>query len=353
MSGQPANAAGQQGDRSWDALYAETAAALLAPRRLFPILLVCVPMVAAQGRFSASGEAVWVAAGMCLLFVATGPFGWRALLPRGRRTRWLPLRLLAYAALGGVAPLLGWLLPKALHMGETFLTGGVNLLISASLFWVGGWGLARDIDQEIGLRRAQARAEAAQREAERAQLLALRAQLDPHFLFNTLNAIAEWCRQDAAVAERALLRLAGLLRRVLEGVRAPTWPLARELDVARDLLELHSVRDPERFAARWELPDPLPAVEVPPLLLLPLVENAIKHGPAQGHSGSLALGVEREGAGWQVWVRNPGPFAGERDGGQGLEMVRRRLELAWPGLARLEIGTEGGSTLARVWLPQG
>ena len=325
--------------------------ALLAPRRLLPILLVCVPMVAAQGRFSASGRAVWVAAAMCLLFVAVGPFGWRALMPRGRPLRWRGARLLAYGALGGLVPLVGWILPRTLSIGETFLTAGVNLLISTSLFWVGGWGLARDVDLELGLRHAQARAAAAQLEAERAQLLALRAQLDPHFLFNTLNAIAEWCREDAVVAEQALLRLAALLRRMLEGVRAPHWPLARELDLVGDLLELHSVRDPERFAVRWSLPAPIPEVAVPPLLLFPLAENAVKHGPALGHRGTMSVTLTPDEGGWLLTLRNPGPFEGERAGGQGLDMVRRRLELAWPGAGRLEVAAEGAETVARLWLP--
>ena len=95
--------------------------------------------------------------------------------------------------------------------------------MSLALFLVGGFGLGRDIWFEDRLARAEARAVALAREAERAQLLALRAHLDPHFLFNTLNAIAEWCREDGETAERAVLRLSAMLRTVL-GRRARRRP---------------------------------------------------------------------------------------------------------------------------------
>ena len=75
-----------------------------------------------------------------------------------------------------------------------------SLLVEVALFWVGGWGLARDIDFEENLRKERARARELLREKEHAELMALKSHLDPHFLFNTLNAIAEWCRADGRVA---------------------------------------------------------------------------------------------------------------------------------------------------------
>ena len=89
------------------------------------------------------------------------------------------------------------------------------MLVCLALFLVGGWGLARDIWFERRLARAEAQVVGLAREAERAQLMALRTHLDPHFLFNTLNAIAEWCRQDGETAERAVLQLSAMLRTVL------------------------------------------------------------------------------------------------------------------------------------------
>ena len=246
-------------------LWRETLRGLLAPRRALPIGLVCVPLVLAQVRFSHSGHAVWAALLMCGLFVALGPFAWRLLVSRGPGGSWRPLMLLLYGAFGALPALLGWWIPRRLGIGETFLTAGINLSVSAALFWVGGWGLARDLELEQGLVHERARAEALAREAERSQLLAIRAQLDPHFLFNTLNAIAEYCREDGVLAERAILMLSGLLRRVLQGAQAATWPLSAELELARDLLALHHLRDPGRFEPRWVLAPGCEAVPVPPL----------------------------------------------------------------------------------------
>jgi LytS/YehU family sensor histidine kinase len=266
------------------------------------------------------------------------------------------LLLLMYGIIGGLPAAVGWLLPEAFGLGETFLTAGINLFVSAALFWVGGWGLARDIDLELGLQREHARAESLAREAERVQLLAMRAHLDPHFLFNTLNAIAEYCREDGLLAERAILQLSALLRKVLQGAQAPTWPLEQELALARDLLELHHIRDPDRFDIRWCVADDCGALRVPPLLLLPLVENAMKHGPGAGHRGELSLEVLQDSDGSLcITLRNPGPFAGLRPGGQGVDTVQRRLGLAYAGVARLTLrqvdGAAGPCTEAALVLP--
>jgi two-component system sensor histidine kinase AlgZ len=346
-------AAGQQPAGRW-ALFVETIAALAAPRRAVPILLVTVPLVLAQHRFSPSGQAVWVAVAMCVLFLTLAPFTWRVLVSRGASGRLQPLLMLVYGLIGGLPAALGWLLPEAFGLGETFLTAGINIFVSAALFWVGGWGLARDIDLELGLERERARSQALAREAERAQLLAIRAQLDPHFLFNTLNAIAEYCREDGALAERAILQLSALLRRVLEGAQAATWPLQDELALARDLVSLHRIRDPERFELRWEPEPGYASVPVPPLLLLPLVENAMKHGPGAGHRGTVSLELVSQGDSLRLRLRNPGPYRGPREGGQGLDNVRRRLELAYVSaiLELREIEHDGAPhTLTELVLP--
>src|SRR5690606_25513525 len=257
-------------------LLRHTLAALLTPRRLIPIALVSAPLIAAQHSYSRDPGALPLGLAMCVLFALLAPFLWRTLAGRGTPG------LLAYGLAGAaVVGLLGLVVPRVLGVGPTFITARESLLVSLALFWVGGWGLGRDIELEVSLARANARADDLAREAERAQLLALRSHLDPHFLFNTLNAIAEWCRTDGETAERAVLRLSGMLRTILEGVRLGAWPLRQELDLCRDLFALYAVRDPGRFDCRVD-GEPGDAT-VPPLLLLPLAENAIKHGPAAGH----------------------------------------------------------------------
>lgn len=157
------------------------------------------------------------------------------------------------------------------------------------------------------------------REAEDARLLAIRKHLDPHFLFNTLGAIAEWCREDPVVAERALLELSAMLRTLFDGVREPAWPLAREVELLVALHRLYELRDDERYQLETQLD--VPSIEVPPLALLPLFENALTHGDA---AAPTRLEVDAEGV--RIW--NAGAIGARREGGTGIATAERRLELA-------------------------
>jgi hypothetical protein len=331
----------------------ETVEGLVAPRRLVPILLVCAPMVVAQGRLSGPGSAPALGAAMCVAFVLVAPVSWRLLMPDGVRGPGVWGRLLVYGAIGFAAVFgVGVGIPALLGIGVTFLTAKVSLAISVALFLVGGWGLGRDIGFEHRLRRERRRSEALAREAERAQLLALRAQLDPHFLFNTLNSIAEWCREDGVVAERAVLQLSAMLRSVLVGVKAQTWPLRQELELVETLFALHRLRDPGLFDLAWSVDASLAEVPVPPLILLPLAENATKHGPCAGHRGRVRFAVSEQSRDVLVEIENPGQYAGPRPGSSGLPNLQRRLELAYDGKARLQVASKGGGTVASLRLPK-
>jgi hypothetical protein len=183
-----------------------TLRALLHPRRLVPVLLVSATLVAAQRNYSRDPLAIPLAILMCLTFVVVAPVSWRVLFPDRIDLRHGGIRLILYGAIGaGVVLSIGVVVPRALGMGHTFLTAPSSVVVSLALFLVGGLGLGRDIWLEHRWLRAEARAQAHARDAERAQLLALRSHLDPHFLFNTLNAIAEWCRArgHAAVGDAA------------------------------------------------------------------------------------------------------------------------------------------------------
>lgn len=332
-------------------LLVETLRALLAPKRLVPFLAVAGPVIFAEVAYSSSWRAAGVAAALCAAFWLLAPAAWRWLCPAlegaPRWRGWAGLGLyvlccvLAVFLVGQLGAIAAGLRP----------TDDVTLMVMTALFAVGGWGLGRDIDLELGLDRERQRAALLAAEAERAGLLALRAHLDPHFLFNTLNAVAELCRQDPEAAERATLMLASMLRSVLAGVREAAWPLGRELELCRELLDLHRVRDPERFASQVVAVEPLPAVTVPPMILLPLVENAMKHGPGAGHRGSVRVEVEAAGPGVRLRVRNPGAYGGRRPEGEGLSMVERRLALAYGAAASLAIAAEGEETVAELHLP--
>ena len=332
-----------------------TLRALFVPRRLLPIVLICLPLVAAQVRFSSRLEPRAAPLGilLCILCVTVAPVSYRVLFPEGLDLSHGGIRLLLYATVGaGVVLTMGAAVPRLLEMRPTFLTDRYSLAVCAALFLVGGWGLGRDIGFEESLALERARAERLEREAEQAQLLALRSHLDPHFLFNTLNAIAEWCQTDGAVAEAAVLRLSAMLRSVLAGVRAATWPLERELELVRTLFELHLLRDPELFQLSVEVDAGVEGFPVPPLVLLPLAENAVKHGPAAGHRGLIHLTVRARADALVFTLDNPGASRGPREGSSGLPTVERRLALAYVGRASLVLDGDAARTRVTVTLPR-
>ncbi len=338
-------------------LLRSTLLALLAPRRLLPILVVAIPLVLAQDHYSSYDEPMAGPLGvaMCMAFFLFAPLTWRALFQgetSTRRTFTEPFgRLIVFAVAGaGTVAIVGSILPDLFGMQPTLMTQGRSLLVSIALFLVGGYGLGRDIDMERSLHAERKRADDMTLAAERAQLLALRNHLDPHFLFNTLNAIAEWCREDGEVAERATLQLSDMLRTIMQGTRVPAWPLEQELDLVRTLFALYRIRDPERFVLELEMKEPLPRVEVPPMLLLPVVENAIKHGPAASNRGAVEVRVHATDR-LSIEVENPGAFKGPRAGGEGLGLVEKRLQHVYGDLAQFTIAAEGGRTRACLHLP--
>lgn len=326
---------------------------LMSPKRLAPLLLISGTLVFAQVRFSRDPLALPLGILLCIIFVAVAPVSYRFLFPEGLDFSHGGIRLVLYGAVGmGVVLSSGYVLPKFLRMAPTFLTQPVNLAVCGALYLVGGWGLGRDIGFEESLARERARVARLELEAEQAQLLALRSHLDPHFLFNTLNAIAEWCRTDGAVAEAAVLRLSAMLRSVLAGVRSATWPLERELELLRTLFELHLLRDPELFQLSFDVAPGLGEVPVPPLMLLPLAENSVKHGPAAGHRGRIALEISMRDDALVFTLENPGASKGPRPGSSGLPTVERRLALAYGGKARLSLESAEGRTRVTVTLPR-
>jgi signal transduction histidine kinase len=331
-----------------------TVRGLLAPRRAIPIALVVVPLTIIQDAYSRDAFAVPIALLMCGSFLLVVPSLWRALFPMDRERR-APalLRAALYAFVGAALVLgIGRVLPGLVGAGQTFLTTKPSLAVCVALFWVGGWGLARDIDLEEQFRRERARAEALQREAEHAQLLALKSHLDPHFLFNTLNAIAEWCREDGEVAEKAIVQLSSMLRTMLGAIHTADWPLAKEIELVDALFALHLVRDPSAFTIERDVPDPPPAVEVPPMMLLPIAENAMKHGPLARNKGPVRFSIVQGEDSVTIVISNPGHYAGRRDGSSGLSIVEKRLSLAYGDRATFVIATEGDDRCrAEVTIP--
>ncbi|MBK6579834.1 MAG: histidine kinase [Sandaracinaceae bacterium] len=328
---------------------ASTWRALAEARRAVPITLVCSALLATEYLTTRSLPALLTLLGFLVAFVLLVPAAWRW-VERGSRA---PARGLAYGLLCvslvalttvGLPPLLGF---------EPYVAHPPAAAAILTLAAMAGFILGRDIDLSAGLIMAEQRSSELLREAENARLLALRQHLDPHFLFNTLGAIAEWCREDPLVAERALLELSTMLRTLFDGIRTPLWPIAREVEVLLALQRLYALRDDERYPLNTDLSGLSSAdmVEIPPLVLLPLFENALTHG-APGAPLSLALAVTAGALEVTLW--NSGEYRGRREGGTGIDTAERRLRIAFGSAAQLSVvaeprdGVAGTCTRVRI-----
>jgi len=190
----------------------------------------------------------------------------------------------------------------------------------------------------------------------RAQLHALRAQLNPHFLFNALNSIIQLAEEDTVATQSALERLSELLRhatRTSGGGRIDVT-LRDELDFIRNYLALEQLRLGDRLRVVEEISDEALDRLVPSLLLQPIVENAILHAIAPRRSGGtvrLLAYLDRQDLIIEIQDDGPGcdPEALNQSPGMGLNIVRRQLEIRFPGQSQLRIGRvpEGGTC---VWL---
>jgi two-component system, LytTR family, sensor histidine kinase AlgZ len=187
--------------------------------------------------------------------------------------------------------------------------------------------------------------------AREAELRALRAQIDPHFLFNSLQSISALTAADPAAARRMCLLLADFLRDTLAlGARARI-PLASELALARRFLAIEQVRFGDRLRVDVVTSPAADACEVPPLLLQPLVENAVTHGIAHVlEGGCVTIRAEQRPASLVLAVENPSEphRPAGRGTGLGLRNVRERLQSEYGDDAVLQAGESNGRFLARI-----
>ena len=168
--------------------------------------------------------------------------------------------------------------------------------------------------------------------AQQRELAALKAQVNPHFLFNTLNAITAMVGRDPEQAREMIARLAEMLRYALDSSKRDWVPLGEDLHFAQAYLDLEAHRFPDRLEVRYEVDPEVLEAPVPPILLQPLVENAIKHGIAPGEQrGTITLRIAGTNGRVHVSVEDTGrgangrAYAAPGPGGIGLGNTEARL----------------------------
>jgi two-component system, LytTR family, sensor histidine kinase AlgZ len=286
------------------------------------------------------------------------------LLAGGTARGWMAIVLIVCVlAVAGTALACGLLELGAHEAGRTFWDCvrsalQVNLILSLSL----GLGMSVYEAQRsrvdalmLALRTRELEHERSRKAALEARLSSLESRLHPHFLFNTLNAIAELIHENPDRAERTVERLATLLRASLDATERGLVPLSRELELVNDYLEIEKARLGDRLAYAVDVAPALAACQVPPLAVQTLVENSIKHAiaprPGGGHlridataaDGRLVVGVWDDGPGFGGEIIQPG---------HGLENLQSRLAARFGDDGALTVAREGGGTRVTIVIPR-
>ncbi|MBN2345501.1 MAG: histidine kinase [Candidatus Aminicenantes bacterium] len=189
----------------------------------------------------------------------------------------------------------------------------------------------------------------------RTQLAVLKARLNPHFLFNSLNAILDLVYKEPRQVEAMVHSLAQIYRRVLNDAEREWGTVGEEIELLESYLQVEQIRLGDRLRYTVSCPPELHERPLPSLLLQPLVENAVLHGiaPKIG-GGTIAVSMEPAGERLRIQVRDDGMgFAGRRSGsGFGLASIEQRLKIIYPENHDFFIGAEaGGGTMVRLELP--
>jgi LytS/YehU family sensor histidine kinase len=231
-------------------------------------------------------------------------------------------------------------------------------IAAGTIFWLaplGVWAaMMLALFHEAASRQRQHRLAASRAEAQEAQLRALRYQVNPHFLYNTLNSISTLVLEGQTErADEMIMRLSHFFRTTLEGSETSDVSLAEELAFQRRYLEIEALRFTDRLKIDFEVPEEVVHARVPSLILQPLVENAIKHGMCEeGRQTWLRLSAACAGDRLVVQVSDNGSGARTSAGtGTGLANVRRRLAGRFGAAACLETRASGDGFTARIEMP--
>ena len=244
---------------------------------------------------------------------------------------------------------------------KTAKEGPLAMITSSALEWyffIASWAVMWvALLYAARVQRVEREAALYARAAQDAELRALRYQVNPHFLFNTLNSLSSLVlRERADEAEQMILNLSTFFRASLTREANENVTLAEELKLQLLYLDIEKVRFPERLVVKVLVPEQLMDALVPALILQPLVENAIKYGVSRSQRPvTVTIAAEAIGDRLELWVRDDGdirPTGHEPGFGVGLANVKARLEAAWGERANCVAGApSAGGWLVRLSMP--
>ncbi|NTV94925.1 MAG: histidine kinase [Thiobacillus sp.] len=273
-----------------------------------------------------------------------------------------PVLLVAMASLFGMSPLLGRLsyrLGVFLVLVLVFVSG---LLVHAGYgYWLavemaGGavrTGLLATAMAGVMLAYFNCRYRILSPALSEARLMALQARIRPHFLFNSLNTVLGLMREDARKAEQVLENLAELYRALLSEA-GTLVPLAKELELARAYTEIEMMRLGDRLRVNWQCQESALDALVPPLILQPLLENAVYHGVEPAESGGeVGVAIFLKGDQLNLVMRNPCAAPSQRQAGNrmALENIRERLDLHFDAEAEMSSYRAGDEFVVQIRMP--
>jgi LytS/YehU family sensor histidine kinase len=185
------------------------------------------------------------------------------------------------------------------------------------------------------------------------QLRILQAQIEPHFLFNTLANVRQLYRSSAADGEAMIDHLIVYLRCAMDDLRSETSNIVKEMNLVQHYLALMQMRMGNRLSYRFSIAESLLEHPFPPAMLISLVENAIRHGLADCDQGEISMAAQRDGASLRVTIADNGAgFSSVGGTGLGLTNIRQRLETMFGAQAWLEVGAPaGGGFTATIAIP--
>ena len=249
-------------------------------------------------------------------------------------------------------------LPAFSHLHEDFADAATfhfSTSILTNLFTfcmiVGGW---HALDYYRRYRQRELQAAHLESQLARAELATLKMQLHPHFLFNTLHAIATLMYRDVGAADRMLTRLSELLRASLDRAEAQEIPLAEEIEFVEKYLFIEQARFGERLRVEIDADPEVREALVPSFVLQPFVENAIKHAVApRSGPGRIAVRAWAEGDALRLYVRDDGPGLAAASGGPGVGLAntRARLDHLYGTAYALDLRDAGPGLLVDLTLP--